>query len=240
MADRADPTMRTFLEADERRATYERARDRQLSARERAREAEERILLLGSGQAATVEDALAAEEAAARAALMANDARDRAAIAYRRASAAHRRAAVVADRAGHEKVAVRHRIGAEADDRAATSGPRVLVRRPAVGGQPPDDQAAPWPHAELREFLDDVTVGGSAEPAPDLEDLRRLRRENRYLHRTLVSRAMIEQAKGIVMAQQRCTPDEAFEFLTRLSQDAYVSVGEVAEALVHWATGRSE
>jgi GAF domain-containing protein len=42
------------------------------------------------------------------------------------------------------------------------------------------------------------------------------------------SRAVIEQAKGIIMAEQRCSPDEAFAVLTRISQDSNRKVRDVA------------
>jgi GAF domain-containing protein len=46
------------------------------------------------------------------------------------------------------------------------------------------------------------------------------------------SRAVIEQAKGILMGQRRCTADEAFALLRKLSQDSNRKLREVAEALV--------
>jgi AmiR/NasT family two-component response regulator len=38
------------------------------------------------------------------------------------------------------------------------------------------------------------------------------------MRRAMATRAVIEQAKGILIAQQHCTPERAFELLTRLSQ----------------------
>jgi AmiR/NasT family two-component response regulator len=46
------------------------------------------------------------------------------------------------------------------------------------------------------------------------------------------SRAVIEQAKGIIMGSRHCTPDEAFAILTKLSQDTNRKLREVAVALV--------
>jgi GAF domain-containing protein len=46
------------------------------------------------------------------------------------------------------------------------------------------------------------------------------------------SRAVIEQAKGILMAGRHCTADEAFAILTRLSQDTNRKLRDVAVALV--------
>jgi GAF domain-containing protein len=46
------------------------------------------------------------------------------------------------------------------------------------------------------------------------------------------SRAVIEQAKGIIIGSRHCTPEEAFAILTRLSQDTNRKLREVATALV--------
>jgi GAF domain-containing protein len=45
-------------------------------------------------------------------------------------------------------------------------------------------------------------------------------------------RAVIEQAKGIVMAQLHCSPDEAFATLSKLSQDSNRKLRDVAATLV--------
>ena len=46
------------------------------------------------------------------------------------------------------------------------------------------------------------------------------------------SRAVIEQAKGILMSQRHCSAEEAFRLLTRQSQDQNVKVRVLAQALV--------
>ncbi|MBM0235795.1 GAF and ANTAR domain-containing protein [Micromonospora sp. STR1_7] len=46
------------------------------------------------------------------------------------------------------------------------------------------------------------------------------------------SRAVIEQAKGIIMGDRRCSPEEAFALLSKISQDTNRKVHDVAEALV--------
>lgn len=46
---------------------------------------------------------------------------------------------------------------------------------------------------------------------------------------------VIEQAKGIVMAQFRCGPDEAFDMLCGISQHANVKLRVLAERLVQLA-----
>ncbi|SCG61995.1 GAF and ANTAR domain-containing protein [Micromonospora zamorensis] len=49
------------------------------------------------------------------------------------------------------------------------------------------------------------------------------------------SRAVIEQAKGIIMGERRCTPDEAFAVLAKVSQDSNRKLRDVASALVERA-----
>jgi GAF domain-containing protein len=46
------------------------------------------------------------------------------------------------------------------------------------------------------------------------------------------SRAIIEQAKGIIMGSRRCTADQAFAILTKISQDTNRKLRDVAAALV--------
>ncbi|HUR23135.1 MAG TPA: GAF and ANTAR domain-containing protein, partial [Acidimicrobiales bacterium] len=46
------------------------------------------------------------------------------------------------------------------------------------------------------------------------------------------SRAVIEQAKGIMMGAQRCSADEAFQILVRASQRENRKLREIAEGLV--------
>ena len=52
------------------------------------------------------------------------------------------------------------------------------------------------------------------------------------MQEALVSRARIEQAKGVLMASRGCTEDEAFRLLVELSQNSNTKLREVAESLV--------
>lgn len=54
----------------------------------------------------------------------------------------------------------------------------------------------------------------------------------RGLEDALSSRAVIEQAKGILMAQQGCTSQEAFDILVRASQQSNRKLRDIADALV--------
>ena len=56
------------------------------------------------------------------------------------------------------------------------------------------------------------------------------------LTEAMASRAIIEQAKGILMAAARCGPDEAFDLLVRLSQTSHRKLREVAHEVVAKAT----
>lgn len=58
-----------------------------------------------------------------------------------------------------------------------------------------------------------------------------------HLRRALTSRATIDQAKGMIMADRRCSADEAFEVLRKLSSETNVRVVDVALALVYQAQG---
>ncbi|WP_306215660.1 ANTAR domain-containing protein, partial [Actinoplanes sp. RD1] len=60
-----------------------------------------------------------------------------------------------------------------------------------------------------------------------------------HMQKAMESRAVIEQAKGIIMGERRCTPDEAFAVLTKLSQDTNRKLRDVAVALVENAYHRS-
>jgi len=46
------------------------------------------------------------------------------------------------------------------------------------------------------------------------------------------TRAVIEQAKGIIMREQRCDADEAFDTLVRMSQQSHVKLRELAQRIV--------
>jgi AmiR/NasT family two-component response regulator len=53
-----------------------------------------------------------------------------------------------------------------------------------------------------------------------------------HLRTALASRATIDQAKGIVMARQHCTPEEAFDLLVQISSRTNEKLREVARRVV--------
>jgi len=58
-----------------------------------------------------------------------------------------------------------------------------------------------------------------------------------HLQKALESRGVIDQAKGILMGERRCSADEAFAVLVQLSQTSNRKLRDVAQALVDSATG---
>lgn len=110
--------------------------------------------------------------------------------------------------------------------------------------------------------LDDKVVGAlnvftTAETGPDEQQIRscellatsvgalihELRRRGELqataagLEQALTSRAVIDMAKGVVMADKRCTPDEAFQHLVDLSSRNHVKLRDLANLIVTRASG---
>ncbi len=82
------------------------------------------------------------------------------------------------------------------------------------------------------------TTGGTPEAAAEAvattlaATVDRLRDELDGLRQAMRSRALIEQAKGMLMERYGCTPEDAFTRLTTLSQHANIKLADVASALV--------
>jgi AmiR/NasT family two-component response regulator len=70
------------------------------------------------------------------------------------------------------------------------------------------------------------------QTVPDRETVRRLRAQLEQLREAMESRAVIEQAKGALIARQRCGPEAAFAELVRRSQLDKVKLRDVATAIV--------
>ncbi|MGC4868519.1 GAF and ANTAR domain-containing protein [Micromonospora sp. DT53] len=62
----------------------------------------------------------------------------------------------------------------------------------------------------------------------------------RQMQDAMASRAVIEQAKGIIMAERRCTATEAFNVLAKVSQDSNRKLRDVAQTLVDRAAGKAQ
>jgi hypothetical protein len=88
---------------------------------------------------------------------------------------------------------------------------------------PPDSElvrAAELLAASVASLLQQLRTRGELEVAAD--DMRQ----------ALSTRAVIDQAKGIIMADKRCTADEAFQHLVDLSSRSHMKLREVATNLV--------
>jgi GAF domain-containing protein len=59
-----------------------------------------------------------------------------------------------------------------------------------------------------------------------------------HLQTALASRAVIDQALGIVMGQNRCTADQAFEVLRTISQNRNVKLRDIAAEMVTGVSGQ--
>ncbi|WP_199191764.1 ANTAR domain-containing protein [Amycolatopsis sp. CA-126428] len=87
-------------------------------------------------------------------------------------------------------------------------------------------------HVEDITDLDGLLAGDTRD-APDVEaGDQAVRAENRNLRLALRTRGDIEQAKGILIGQRGCTPDDAFALLVELSQATNTKFHVVAQALV--------
>jgi GAF domain-containing protein len=53
-----------------------------------------------------------------------------------------------------------------------------------------------------------------------------------HMQKAMENRAVIEQAKGIIIGERHCTPDQAFALLTKLSQETNRKLRDVATDLV--------
>ena len=69
-----------------------------------------------------------------------------------------------------------------------------------------------------------IAVANAESSARATDDVANMRR-------AMVSRSVIEQAKGILMERYKITSDQAFTLLTRSSQRSNVKLREVAEQL---------
>jgi GAF domain-containing protein len=74
-----------------------------------------------------------------------------------------------------------------------------------------------------------LAIGAALDAVGETVRLRGLAAQ---LDRALESRAVIDQAKGIVMARRGCSADDAFAHLAALSQQRNVKLRDLARALV--------
>jgi AmiR/NasT family two-component response regulator len=61
---------------------------------------------------------------------------------------------------------------------------------------------------------------------------------NDQLRSSITSRAIIDQALGVIMATERCAQDEAFALLRTVSQNTNVKLRELATTIVTSVSGK--
>jgi len=144
--------------------------------------------------------------------------------------------------------------GREQEAVLIVSSPGPAIPDPEPAHRLPDARAqvaSNWARSlELRQQTERVLAEAQAIQRI-IEDARRERRSSREgrerlrqsEHARLLARLdtmpVIEQAKGIIMAQSRCTETEAFDRLRRASQHTNVPVRDLAAQIVATAAGRS-
>ena len=89
-------------------------------------------------------------------------------------------------------------------------------------------------HLEPRVELLAATIAAVIHEFGLKSELRSLAAD---MERALTSRAIIDQAKGIVIAERGCTADEAFEHLVQLSSSQQLKLRDVARMLVERKAG---
>ncbi|MBV1941941.1 ANTAR domain-containing protein [Streptomyces sp. BV286] len=83
-----------------------------------------------------------------------------------------------------------------------------------------------------------VTAGTSTGDAALVAEILELRAKNEQLSQALASRAVIDQARGMVMVLAPCSSERAWSLLVDVSQHCNVKLRDVAAALV--ATTKDE
>ncbi|MCV2458163.1 ANTAR domain-containing protein [Streptomyces sp. ICN988] len=68
-------------------------------------------------------------------------------------------------------------------------------------------------------------------------ELERLRAQNAQLRQALASRPVIDQARGMITAIGRCTPEQAWQVLMAVCQHSNVKLHSVAQQLVATTAG---
>jgi transcriptional regulator with GAF, ATPase, and Fis domain len=121
---------------------------------------------------------------------------------------------------------------------AAREGMRALFALPLVSG---DECVGAlnlygWEVGAFGDFdatLVEVAAQRCADAVVAVTALDGMRQLAGQLEQAMASRAVIEQAKGVIMAMRGIPEDQAFEVLRRSSQDRNVKVRDLAQRVVH-------
>ncbi|MGY1498662.1 ANTAR domain-containing protein [Streptomyces sp. QTS52] len=109
---------------------------------------------------------------------------------------------------------------------------------PAPASDPAGDATA-WLPPDIRQLLVLLRSdqGLAAVAVERAEQVRRLQSEVQQLQQAIESRPVIDQARGILMAVEACTADQAWNALRDTSQHTNTKLRDVAEAIVTVSTG---
>jgi ANTAR domain len=88
------------------------------------------------------------------------------------------------------------------------------------------DAQATWARAQATRANQTEAPKGFSKELLTVSALARVRAQ-------FATMAVIEQAKGVLIAQQGCSPEEAFDLLRRASQRSNVPVRDLAAQIVH-------
>ena len=86
--------------------------------------------------------------------------------------------------------------------------------------------------AALSQFCDEASRAISLALRHD-----RVTQENDHLHNAMASRRVIDQAIGIIMAQNRSSADDAFDVLRRASMNRNIKIQQLAGDMIRAVTG---
>src|SRR4051794_28580242 len=92
--------------------------------------------------------------------------------------------------------------------------------------------------SRLRASLGSHDVEAPTAGTSDEDRVRALELEVAQLRTAMASRAVIEQAKGVLMLLTGCADQVAFNLLTHMSSHTHRKVRDIAQELVGSATGR--
>ena len=92
--------------------------------------------------------------------------------------------------------------------------------------------------SRIRPSLGSHDVEVPAAVHADEDRVRALEVEVAQLRTAMASRAVIEQAKGVLMLLTGCADQVAFDLLTHISSHTHRKVRDIAQELVNSATGR--
>ena len=77
-----------------------------------------------------------------------------------------------------------------------------------------------------------VFAGHAAVAVANITSHANAANEATQMRAAMASRAVIEQAKGIIMGRDRCTADEAFDILKRISQQQNIKLRDLCQTIV--------